>query len=159
MILIVAGAILIVPPLLVRNKPVLGGLFILGVPILATGSILLFTSVFNAWNAWAWLWPLEMLALGVGLSLAAAYIRVTWLLVMGAVVASYGIFLQFLTFTGLWRIWSMLWKVEPLWWMVKLFVPASLILIGLMVLVGGMAVQSPWRASIAGKTSNAVARG
>jgi hypothetical protein len=158
-IVIGTGAILILPPLLVRNKPVLGGLFILGVPLLATGSILLFTSVFDVWNAWAWLWPLEVLALGVGLSLAAAYMRVIWLLIVGAVVASYGVFLQFLTFTGLWRIGSMLLKVEPLWWMVKLLVPASLILIGLAVLVGSMAVQLPRRASIAGKTSNAVARG
>ena len=55
--IVVSGLLFVLPPLLVRGKRGLGGLFIPGIPVLTTGTILLFASVFRQWNAWAWLWP------------------------------------------------------------------------------------------------------
>jgi hypothetical protein len=55
------GLVMSVAPLLVRNKPGLGGLFIPGLPILTTGALLSIGSIFMMWQVWAFLWPLEMI--------------------------------------------------------------------------------------------------
>jgi hypothetical protein len=109
-----AGLLLVLPPLLVRGKRGLGGLFIPGVPILTTGAILLFASVLRHWNVWAWLWPLEVLGLAVGFLFAAIYMRVIWLLIPAIIVGLNGLLLQFCALTGLWRVWAVLWTIEPL---------------------------------------------
>ncbi len=111
---IVAGFLFVVPPLLVRGKPGLGALFIPGVPVLNTGAILLFASVFRMWSAWAWLWPLEILSLALGFLFAAVYMRVVWLLIPAIVIGANGVLMQFCAFTGLWQVWAVLWTIEPL---------------------------------------------
>lgn len=112
--IVFAGLLLVLPPLLVRGKRGLGGLFIPGVPILTTGAILLFASVLRHWNVWAWLWPLEVLGLAVGFLFAAIYMRVIWLLIPAIIVGLNGLLLQFCALTGLWRVWAVLWTIEPL---------------------------------------------
>ncbi|MBN1640329.1 MAG: hypothetical protein JXA09_03765 [Anaerolineae bacterium] len=119
-----AGLGLTLPPLLVRGRRGLGGLFIPGVPVLATGGILLFTSVLDWWAAWAWLWPVEVLAVAAGLALAAAYMRVIWLLIPAIIVGANGLLFQFCAITGLWNVWAVMWAIEPL------SVGLSLLLIG-----------------------------
>jgi hypothetical protein len=111
---IVAGLLFVVPPLLVRGKPGLGALFIPGVPVLNTGAILLFASVFHLWSAWAWLWPLEILSLALGFLFAAVYMRTVWLLIPAIVIGANGVLMQFCAFTGLWQVWAVLWAIEPL---------------------------------------------
>jgi hypothetical protein len=108
------GLLFVCPPLLVRGNRGLGGLFIPGVPILVTGGILFFASVFDAWGAWARLWPLEVLAVALGLALAAIKIRTIWLLLPAIVVGANGLLLQFCALTGLWGAWAVLWPIEPL---------------------------------------------
>ena len=56
-IVVGVGAFFMLIPLLWPHKRGLGAFFIIGAPVLATGGILLFTSVFNVWGAWSWLWP------------------------------------------------------------------------------------------------------
>jgi hypothetical protein len=109
-----AGAFFILLPLLVRRKRGWGGLFILGVPVLVTGGILLFTSFFNLWDAWAWLWPLEVLGLAAGFVLAAISLRSVWLLVPAIIIGANGLLMQFCAITGWWGVWAVLWTVEPL---------------------------------------------
>jgi hypothetical protein len=109
-----AGLLFVVSPLLVRGKRGLGGLFIPGVPVLTTGGILLFCSLFDAWDAWEWLWPLEVLAVAVGFLFAAIYMRVVWLLIPALIIGANGLLLQFCAVTGLWEAWAALWTVEPL---------------------------------------------
>jgi hypothetical protein len=114
-LLVVAGGLLfVVSPLLARGRRGLGGLFIPGVPILTTGAILLYASVLDAWHAWEWLWPLEILAIAMGFLLASIYMRSIWLLFPAIVVGANGALLQFCALTGLWESWAVLWPAEPL---------------------------------------------
>ena len=109
-----AGLLCALPPFLVRRQPGWGILFIVGLPILATGGILLFTSVFNVWGAWAWLWPLELLALAAGFLFAALYARSIWLIIPAIIIGLNGLVMQGCAITGLWSAWAVLWTVEPL---------------------------------------------
>jgi hypothetical protein len=111
---IVAGLFFVVPPLLVRGKRGLGGLFIPGVPILTNGCILFFTSVTRWWGAWEWLWPLEVLSVAVGFLFAALYMRVIWLLIPAIIVGLNGLLFQFCAITGWWALWAVAWVIEPL---------------------------------------------
>jgi len=114
LLIVVAGLLFMAAPLLTRGRRGLGALFIPGVPILVNGGILLFASVFDAWHAWEWLWPLELLSVAVGFALAALHTRAVWLLFPAIVVGANGLLLQFCTITGLWESWAVLWTVEPL---------------------------------------------
>jgi hypothetical protein len=114
LVVISVGLLFVVPPLLVRGKRGLGGLFIPGMPVLATGSILLFCSVLNAWGAWEWLWPVEVLGLAVGFLFAALYMRVIWLLIPAVIIGLNGLLFQFCAITGWWSVWAVLWTIEPL---------------------------------------------
>jgi hypothetical protein len=89
-------------------------LFIPGLPILVTGSILMMGSLFNYWSIWTWLWPAEVLALALGFLLAALRMRSVWLAVPGIIVGLNGVVFQFCAITGLWESWAVLWAVEPL---------------------------------------------
>ena len=80
LIVVCGGLFFVVPPFLVRGKRGLGGLFIPGVPVLATGGILFYTSLFERWGDWEALWPIEVSALALGFLFAAIYMRVIWLL-------------------------------------------------------------------------------
>jgi hypothetical protein len=111
---IIAGLFFVLPPLLVRGRRGLGALFIPGTPILATGSILLFTSLFGVWDAWEWLWPQEVLAVALGFLFAAIYMRLIWLVIPAIVIGLNGVMFQFCALTGLWEWWAVLWVVEPL---------------------------------------------
>jgi hypothetical protein len=114
LVVVSVGLLFVVPPLLARGKLGLGGLFIPGVPVLATGSILLFCSVFDAWRAWEWLWPVEVLALAAGFLFAAIYMRVIWLLIPAVIIGLNGMLFQFCAITGWWSVWAVLWTIEPL---------------------------------------------
>jgi hypothetical protein len=114
LVVVAAGLLFVVLPLLVRGRRGLGGLFIPGVPILTTGGILLYASVLDAWHAWEWLWPLEVLAVAAGFLLAAVYMRAIWLLFPAIVVGANGALLQFCAVTGMWESWAVLWAIEPL---------------------------------------------
>jgi hypothetical protein len=151
------GLLFVLPPFLVRGRRGLGGLFISGVPILTTGGILLLASVFDTWGVWAYLWPLEILALALGFVFAAIYMRLVWLLIPAIVVGLNGLVLQFCALTGLWSVWAVLWTIEPLAVGLALLVVsvvkrsgglfvAGLILCGLagVGLIGMTAVVSAW---------------
>jgi hypothetical protein len=112
--IVVVGWCFVLIPVLVRGWRGLGGLFIPGVPILTTGSILLLASVFDWWGIWEWLWPLEVLGLALGFLLAAITMRSVWLIVPAIIIGLNGLVLQFCALTGLWETWAVLWTVEPL---------------------------------------------
>jgi hypothetical protein len=114
LIVVGAGLLFVVPPFLVRGKPGLGALFIPGLPILMTGTILLLASVINAWDIWAWLWPMELLSLAMGFVAAGIYMRVIWFIIPATIIGMNGLVFQFCAITGLWEWWSWLWVIEPL---------------------------------------------
>ena len=108
------GLLFVLLPLLATGRRGLGALFIPGMPVLTTGGILLFTSVFHVWGAWEWLWPLEVSSVALGFLFAAIWMRSIWLLIPAFIVGANGMAFQFCTLTGLWRAWSVLWTIEPL---------------------------------------------
>jgi hypothetical protein len=108
------GLLFVGAPLLARGRRGLGALFIPGMPVLVTGGILLFASVFNVWRAWSWLWPLEVLSVSFGFLFAAIYARALWLLLPAIIIGANGLLFQFCAVTGWWSVWSVLWAVEPL---------------------------------------------
>jgi hypothetical protein len=138
------GLLFVLPPFLVRGQRGLGGLFIPGVPVLVTGGILLFCSVFDAWGAWAWLWPLEVLAVAVAFVLAAITMRVIWLLIPAFIVGANGLLLQFCAITGLWVVWAALWTIEPL------SLGLAFLLIGAVKRIGGLSLAGMILCGIAG---------
>ena len=114
LLVVAAGLVFVLPPLLARGERGLGGLFVPGLPVLVTGGILLAASVSNHWGIWASLWPLEVLAVGAGLLLLGIWLRVVWLVIPAFLVLGNGLVLQFCALTGLWHLWSVLWTIEPL---------------------------------------------
>jgi len=111
---VAAGLFFMLPPLLASGHRGLGALFIPGTPILTAGGILLYTSLFDMWGAWEWLWPLTVLSLAVGFLLAAIYARTIWLVVPAIIIGMNGLALQFCAFTDMWESWTVLWAVAPL---------------------------------------------
>lgn len=124
-IIISIGALFVVPPMVVKARRGLGGLFIPGLPILATGLILLWCSVFDLWHIWEWVWPVEILALGLGFLFAGARMRVIWLVIPASIFWFLGLAFQFSALTGIWEWWSVFWAVVPF------SVGMSLLLIGI----------------------------
>ena len=109
-----AGILFILPPAVNRQKRGLGGLYIPGIPILANGALLLFTSVFRWWSAWEFLWPIELLALALAFVLAALHMHTIWLVVPAIIIGANGLLMQFCALTDWWGIWAALWVIEPL---------------------------------------------
>jgi len=91
-----------------------GAVFIAAIPLLTTGGILLFNSLFNAWDAWAYLWPYVILAVATGFILAGVYSRIVWFGIPAILIGANGLVLAFCNWTGLWEAWSVLWTIEPL---------------------------------------------
>jgi hypothetical protein len=108
------GLLFIAPPLLARGNRGLGALFIPGLPVLTTGGMLLLASLFDAWQVWAWLWPMELISLATGFVLAGLYMRMVWFLIPATIIGLNGLTFQFCAITGLWSWWSVLWAIEPL---------------------------------------------
>jgi hypothetical protein len=114
LVVVALGLMFVLTPFLVKRRTGWGGMFIPGVPILATGAILLFTSVFDAWGAWAWLWPVEVWSLALGFVVAALYMHNIWLMIPAIIIGANGLLFQFCALTGWWSVWAVLWAIEPL---------------------------------------------
>ena len=138
------GLALMLLPLLATGRRGLGALFIPGMPVLTTGGILLFTSVFHVWGAWEWLWPLEVLSLALGFLFAAIWMRSIWLLIPAIIVGANGVVFQFCTLTGLWGAWAVLWTIEPL------AVGLAFLLIGAAKRLGGLFLAGTILCGLAG---------
>jgi hypothetical protein len=110
---VAVGLLFCIPPFLFPQQRGLGGLFIPGMPVLMTGVILLLCSVTGQWHWWAFLWPLEVISVGLGFVMAAIFLRVVWLMIPASIVGLTGLVLQFCAATGLWGSWAVLWTVVP----------------------------------------------
>lgn len=133
-LVIAAGLAFVVPPFIWRSNRGLGGLFIPGMPILATGLLLLPASVLNAWGLWSWLWPVEVLAVAAGFLALAVWLRNIWLIIPATIIGLNGLVFQFCAVTGLWEWWAVLWTIEPL------SVGLPLLAIGLLHRTSGLVV-------------------
>jgi hypothetical protein len=111
---IIAGIALTIPGFFGLKSRGFGSFFIPGIPLLTTGGILLFASLFSRWNVWAVAWPLEVIGLAVGFALAAIFMRAAGLAIPAMVIGVNGLILAFCNLTGLWEAWAVLWPLEPL---------------------------------------------
>jgi len=183
---VAAGLLLTAPAVFVRNKRGMAVFYILGLPAITTGLILLWSSVFRWWDIWSVLWPLEVISVAIGCVLAAIKAKANWLLVPAIIIGANGAILQFCAITGWWGSWAVLWAVEPiavgislltlnakkasralmtvglvfcavgtvgllqglafaslsvlrpLWWLWRWVAPGTVILLGIVLLVGGL---------------------
>jgi hypothetical protein len=104
----------LLPPVIAPQHRGLGALFVCGFPILAVGGVAFSTVLARSLQAWGTLWPLIVLAVALGLTLAALYMRVVWLLIPAFIIGTIGGVLQFCVLTGWWSTWSVLWTAAPL---------------------------------------------
>ena len=111
---IVAGIALTVPGFFGPKRRGFGSFFIPGIPVMTTGGILLFASLFDRWNVWGLAWPLEVLGVALGFAMAAIFMRVVGLAIPAMIIGINGLMLAFCNLTGLWGAWAILWPIEPL---------------------------------------------
>jgi hypothetical protein len=111
---VIAGIALTIPGLFGLLRRGFGSFFIPGIPVLTTGGILLFASLFDRWNVWGIAWPLEVIGLALGFALAAIFMRMAALAIPAVIVGVNGLMLAFCNLTGLWSAWAILWPIEPL---------------------------------------------
>lgn len=113
--IISTGAICLGTPFLRHDRRALGSLSIIfGMLTLTTGGVLFMANLFNDWDIWTWLWPVNILGLALGFFVAAAYSRSIWLVVPAVIIGMTGLVLQFCAYTGMWAAWAVIWPVEPL---------------------------------------------
>lgn len=112
--IVIAGIALTAPGFLGMKSRGFGSFFIPGIPLMTTGGILLFASLFERWDVWGLAWPLEVIALALGFGLAALFMRVAGLAIPAMIVGINGMILAFCNLTGLWGAWAILWPLEPL---------------------------------------------
>lgn len=111
---IIAGIALTLPGFFGLKRRGFGSFFIPGIPLLTTGGILMFASLFDRWNVWELAWPLEVLGVALGFALAAIFMRVAGLAIPAMIIGVNGLILAFCNLTGLWSAWAILWPFEPL---------------------------------------------
>jgi len=111
-LIVLVGVGLTIPGFLGFARRGYGAFFIPGIPILTTGGILLYASLTNHWDVWAVAWPLEILGLALGFTLAAIFMRVAGLAIPAFIIGVNGALLGFCAMTGLWQTWAILWPIE-----------------------------------------------
>lgn len=111
---VLLGLGLTVPGFFGLTKRGFGSFFIPGIPVLTTGIILLVASLLHRWDVWAIAWPLEVLGVALGFTLAAIFMRVPALAIPAIIIGANGLLLAFCNLTGLWQAWALLWPIEPL---------------------------------------------
>ncbi len=108
------GLLLSLPPLIAPRQRVLGALFIPGAFLLALCGVGLMGTFGQTGRIWGAFWPMLLIALALGLALAALYLRVIWLLIPAFILGLMGAAFQFSALTGLWGAWAVLWTTAPL---------------------------------------------
>ena len=111
---VILGIALCIPGFFGMQRRGLGSFFIPGVPVLTTGGILMFASLFDRWDVWGIAWPLEVIGVALGFALAAIFMRVAGLAIPAAIIGVNGLVVAFCNLTGLWEAWAVLWPIEPL---------------------------------------------
>ena len=136
-LLVVVIGLLFVGGGILGREPGLGGLFIPGMPVLATGLLLLVANALQRWDLWGVFWPVELLALALGFSAASLKMRIVWLNIPAIWLGLNGAALQFTALTGRWEMWSWLWAIEILGVALTLLLTAAATHNRIVAIVGG----------------------
>jgi len=143
LLVIAAGILFCLPPILYRKMTGLGGLYIPGVPVLVTGLLLFVCSLTGNWSLWSVLWPLEVLSLALGFILAAFFLHVIWLWIPASIIGINGLIMLFCALTDMWNSWAVLWTLE------FLAVGLPLLVIGMIRRIDGLKLAGLILCSIA----------
>jgi hypothetical protein len=114
LIVVAVGLAFVIPPFLFHESPGLSGLFIPGLPILATGGLLFVANTFHHWGLWGQFWPVVILALALAFVLMGIFLRIVWMAIPASIIGLNGLVLLACALTGRWELWAVLWTAEPL---------------------------------------------
>jgi serine/threonine-protein kinase len=65
-------------------------------------------------KVWAHAWPMEIIAIGILLSALMAALAIPWMVIPAGIVMANGLLFSFFALTGWWRLWTILWPLEPI---------------------------------------------
>jgi tRNA A-37 threonylcarbamoyl transferase component Bud32 len=90
--------------------------FLNAVSLVVVGNLvlLLVALVTGWWGIFGRGWPLELLLVGLALSMIMDATGIIWLLIPTGIVLGNGFILSFYAITDAWRLWVVLWPLEPL---------------------------------------------
>ncbi len=90
--------------------------FVNAVSLLVVGNLVLVLVglVTGWWGIFGRGWPFELLLVGLALSLIMDATGIIWILIPMAIVLGNGFLLSFYAITDAWRLWVILWPLEPL---------------------------------------------
>jgi hypothetical protein len=111
-VVLILGAAFASVPVFFPGQRWSGVFFIPASIFLTTGSILMFSSVFEAWGIWNWAWALLLPALAAGFLLAAAFMRNGYIAIPAFPIGVTGVILLFCAVTNMWNIWTWAWTLE-----------------------------------------------
>jgi hypothetical protein len=89
-------------------------LFGIGCVVLGNLLVLLLGLITDWWGVFGRGWPFELLLVGLTLCLVMEATASVWLLIPTGIIVGNGLLLSFYAITGWWRLWAILWPLEPL---------------------------------------------
>ncbi len=76
---------------------------------------------FNNWGTFAYGWPMELLLVGILLTLLMASLENLGMLIPVGIIGGNGLLMSFYAITNQWQLWSVFWPLEPLLILVSIF--------------------------------------
>jgi hypothetical protein len=89
-------------------------LYAIGLVAVANLVVILFSLVTRWWGTFGRGWPFELILVGLGLCLIMEATASVWLTIPTLILLGNGFLLAFYAVTGAWRLWLILWPLEPL---------------------------------------------
>lgn len=105
----------------------------------ANGLLFQFCALTGSWQVWAVMWAIEPLSVGLSLLLIGAVRRTPGLMTAGVLLCSIG----GVAIMGMSAILSATWLAGWLW-AVRLVIPLSIILVGVLLLIWGLTQRRVW---------------
>ena len=107
-------------------------LYGIGCMVLGNLLVVLVGLITGWWGVYRRGWPFELLFLGLALCLVMEATASVWMLIPTGIIVGNGLLFSFYAITGWWRLWAILWPLEPL-------------------LIGGVILATIWLAGQGGR--------
>ena len=93
-----------------------GTAILYGIGCVALGNLLVVMVglITRWWGVYGRGWPFELLLVGLALCLIMDATASVWLLIPAGIIVGNGLLFTFYAITGWWRLWAILWPLEPL---------------------------------------------
>ena len=89
-------------------------LYGIGCMVLGNLLVVLVGLITGWWGVYRRGWPFELLFLGLALCLVMEATASVWMLIPTGIIVGNGLLFSFYAITGWWRLWAILWPLEPL---------------------------------------------